>query len=68
MTTLNVVANMELNGDRVSLNGAVVGSGIFSWLTSAIQRVRDILDVDLEEWVEEGEDEIYFPTGGCCSF
>ena len=69
MTTLNEVANMELSGDRVFPNRAVVGSGIVNWLTSIIQRIRDILDVDLEKWVTtEGEDEVYFPTGGCCGF
>ncbi len=68
MTILNEIANMELNGDQVSLNGAVVGSGIFNWLTSAIQRIRDILDIDLEKWEMEGEDEVYLPTGGCCGF
>ncbi len=69
MTSLNEVANMELNADRVFPNRATVGSGTFNWLTSAVQRVRDILDVDLDEWVTTGgEDEVYFPTGGCCGF
>ena len=69
MTSLNEVANMELNAERVFPNRAAVGSGIFSWLNSAVQRVRDILDVDLDEWVTTGgEDEAYFSTGGCCGF
>ena len=69
MTSLNEVANMGLNADRVFLNRTAVGSGIFRWLTSAVQRVRDILDVDLDKWVTTGgEDEAYFSIGGCCGF
>ncbi len=69
MTCLNEVANMDWNGDLVSSNKTVEGTGIVNRLASVIQRIRDILDVDLDEWVKtEGEDEDYYPTGGCCGF
>ena len=68
MTILIEVTNLDLNGDMVSPNGAVGGNGIVNWLTSVIQRIRDILNVDLEKWEMEGEEEFYFPTGGCCGF
>ncbi len=67
MTNLNEVANLDWNGDMVTPNGAVVGSGIGNWLTTVIHRIWDILDVDWDKWVtREGEDGEYFPTGGCC--
>ncbi len=68
MTILIEAANLDWNGDTVSPNGAVGGSGIVNWLTGVIQRIRDFLDVDLEKWEMEGEDEVYLPTGGCCGF
>ncbi len=68
MTILIEVANLDWNGDTVSPNGALECSGIVNWLTSVIQRLRDILEVDLEKWEMEGEGEVYLPTGGCCGF
>ena len=69
MTNSNEVANLDFNGDMVSTNGAIVGSVIVNWLTSVVQRIQDLLDVDLEKWATtEVEDEMYFPTGGCCGF
>ena len=70
MTNLNEAANMDWNGDMVSPNRAVVGSGIATWLTSVIHRIWDILDVDLDKLDKldkmEGEDGDYYPYGGCC--
>ncbi len=68
MTNLIELANLDWNGDTASSNGAVGGGGIVNWLNSVIQRIRDILVVDLEKWEMEGEDEVYLPTGGCCGF
>ncbi len=68
MTNLAEAANLVWKVDMVSPEIADAGSGIVNWLTSVIQRIRDILDVDLEKWEMEGEDEVYFPTGGCCGF
>ena len=68
MTTLNEIANLDWKVDMVCPEIADAGSGIVNWLTSVIQRIRDILDVDLEKWEMEGEDEVYLPTGGCCGF
>ncbi len=68
MTTLNEIANMDWKVDMVSPEIANAGSGILNRLTNVIHRIWDLLDVDLEKWEMEGEDEDYFPTGGCCGF
>ena len=69
MTNLNEAANMDWNDDMVCSNKTVGGGRTVNWAASVIQHVRDFLNVDLDEWVTtEGEDEVYFPTGGCCGF
>ena len=56
----------------VSPDTADAGSGIVNWLTRVIHLIWDSLDVDWDKVVPvvpmEGEDEDYFPTGGCCGF
>ncbi len=69
MTNLNDVANLDWKVDMVSPEIADAGSGIVNWLTRVIHRIWDSLDVDWDKVVPmEGEDEDYFPTGGCCGF
>ncbi len=66
MTTLNEVANLNWNSGMVSPSRAVVGSGIVTWLTTAIHRIWDIINVDLGQ--ADVADADYYPAGGCCSF
>jgi len=56
MTNLNE-SGKDWNGDIVSLNRAVVGSGMVNRLTTVIHRIWDIFNVDLDKRVTmEGED------------
>ena len=69
MTNLNDVANLDWKVDMVSPEIADAGSRIVNWLTSAIHRMWDALDVDWDQWSTfEGGDGDYFPNGGCCGF
>ena len=66
MTTLNEAANLVWNGGKVSPNGYVVGSGIVNWLTAAIHRIWDVINVNLGQ--ADVADADYYPARGCCSF
>ena len=66
MTNLSEVANMDWKDDLVSPDKVVAGSGIVKWLTDVINRLRNIINVDLGQI--EDEDTDYYPTGGCCCF
>ena len=69
MTNLNEVSNMDWKVDMVSPEIDDAGSGILNRLTNVTHRIWDLLDVDWDQWSTfEGEDEDYFPTGGCCGF
>ncbi len=69
MTNLIEAANLDWKVDMVSPDIADAGRGIVNWLTRVSHRIWEALDVDWEQWVPtQGEEEDYFPTGGCCGF
>ena len=70
MTNLNEAVIPDWNDEMGSPNRAVGGGGIVNWLTTAIHRLRDILDEDVDADLDqlkkiEDEDGDYFPACDC---